>query len=297
MQDDSNLGGYYGSFQESAFGDMQKQESDSLAKRLEPANPALFIANVSEIIRNHNSKYSVIGQKYKLILDENNAIIVGLKRLETMSGSGQRITLNDIRESYRELVEKGSGIGYDLSRCKRILDDVTTTVQLIGETFKNPLADKQKKVGMQQELSLRIGDITDQFNRCEKAVNDYGALQQGLREKIKEMTDKMNVTLPAEVKKQLDHNEAIQKLVLEKQKEYGKKPSPKPESKPSSKTPSKPEKAKPEVKKPKSLVPGGAKVLSDLNEEVSFLNTWTGRASVVVVGALLGFIAAEATKK
>lgn len=296
------LGGYYGSFEESHFGEMERMEEKSWSKRLEPANPANFISNVSEIIRSHTATHDRLTKKYGEIIAENNAISVGLKRLESVVNSAKKITLTDLRENFRQMVEKGATIDYDLTRCKRILDDVTTTVQLIGETFKNPLADKSKKVNMQQELSLRMDDIADQYKRCEQSVNDYGQAQKEIRQRIKDLTEKQNVSLSAEVKRGLDRNEAVEKLVLDKKKEFiamgpsgtkfvtdRNKPQP---VTPKAKVAPKQVVAKSSLH---SLVPGGARVLSDA--EPGFFETWPGRASVIAIGALLGLIAAEAMKK
>ena len=121
-------------------------------------------------------------EKY-LGLDQLNEANDSLKHLLNTDGATVMLPKTVRRHTQKSRLRRGliaafaaatlfgaAGVGYTLDRCKRVLEEVTISYQLIGETLKSALADRHKKIGMRKEIGLRLKDIDADFIRCSQAV-------------------------------------------------------------------------------------------------------------------------------
>lgn len=195
--------------------DLAQLSKNSLDRRTEAANPLEFLQWVREALRLHRQKYDELATEHKNLVKAADSATIGLKRLESLVQFMKRDELAHLQNMHRTFVHNNRGLGYTLERCKKILDETTTTWQLIGETLVEPLADRHKKKGMQQEMGLRLKDIDAYFERCSNAVAAENQRNRQLAEGIQALMNAVKIKLPPSMQKQVDTEDQVKQLALD----------------------------------------------------------------------------------
>jgi len=195
--------------------DLAQLSKDSLDRRTEPADPIEFLQWVREAIRLHRKKHDELLAEHRDLVKAADSATIGLKRLEALVQYFKRDELEHLQNMHRTLVHNNRGLGYILERCKKILDENTTTWQLVGETLVEPLADRHKKKGMQQEMGLRLKDIDAYFERCDNAVSAENQRNRQLAEGIQSLMNAVSIKLPPSLRKQIDMEDQVKQLALD----------------------------------------------------------------------------------
>lgn len=195
--------------------DLAQLSKDSLDRRTESANPLEFLQWVRETLREHRQKYDELAVEHKNLVKAADSATIGLKRLESLVQYFKRDELAHLQDMHRTFVHNNRGIGYTLERCKKILDETTMTWQLVGETLVEPLADRHKKKGMQQEMGLRLKDIDAYFERCSNAVAAENQRNRQLAEGIQALMHSVKIKLPPSMQKQVDMEDQVKQLALD----------------------------------------------------------------------------------
>lgn len=195
--------------------DLAQLSKDSLDRRTEPANPIEFLQWVRETLRLHRQKHDELAVEHKNLVKAADSATIGLKRLEALVQYLKRDELEHLQNMHRTFVHNNRGIGYILERCKKMLDETTTTWQLVGETLVQPLADRHKKKGMQQEIGLRLKDIDAYFERCSDAVNAENNRNRQLAEGIQTLMNAVKIKLPPSMQKQVAMEDQVKQLALD----------------------------------------------------------------------------------
>lgn len=195
--------------------DLAQLSKDSLDRRTEPANPIEFLQWVRETLRLHRQKHDELAAEHKNLVKAADSATIGLKRLEALVQYLKRDELEHLQSMHRTFVHNNRGIGYILERCKKMLDETTTTWQLVGETLVQPLADRHKKKGMQQEMGLRLKDVDAYFERCSKAVDDENNRNRQLAEGIQTLMNAVKIKLPPSMQKQVAMEDQVKQLALD----------------------------------------------------------------------------------
>jgi len=207
------------SFNGDLLGDLREQEVNAQAKRLEPASPTEFLKWVAETLREHREKYGKLRSAHQKLRKDSEVATVGLKRLESLIIFKDKYDLDHLQRMHETLTQGNAGIDYTLDRCQRVLDETATNYQLIGETLKDQLADRHKKIGMQKELGLRLRDIEEQFDRCFLAVANQKKIVRQLSEGIQKLMHKASIKLPPKVKEDIHREDEIQRVALDYRKQ------------------------------------------------------------------------------
>jgi len=195
--------------------DLAQLNKQSIARRTEGANPIEFLQWVNESLRLHRKNYDELAAEHKNLVKAADSATIGLKRLEALVKYLKRDELEHLQNMHRTLVNNNHGIAYILDRCKKILDETTTTWQLVGETLVEPLADRHKKIGMQQEMGLRLRDIDAYFERGEKAVAAENERNRQLAEAIQSLMNEASIKLPPSMQKQINMEDQVKQLALD----------------------------------------------------------------------------------
>jgi hypothetical protein len=195
--------------------DLAQLSKDSLDRRTESANPLEFLQWVRETLREHRQKYDELAAEHKNLVKSADSATIGLKRLESLVQYLKRDELAHLQNMHRTFIHNNRGIGYTLERCKKILDETTMTWQLVGETLVEPLADRHKKKGMQQEMGLRLKDIDAYFERCSNAVAEENQRNRQLAEGIQALMHSVKIKLPPSMQKQVDMEDQVKQLALD----------------------------------------------------------------------------------
>jgi len=195
--------------------DLVQMDKESRAKRTEGANPIEFMQWVTETLRLDREKYKDLAAEHLNLTKAADSATIGLKRLESLVKYLKRDELEHLQNMHRTFVHNNRGIAYILDRCKKILDETTTTWQLVGETLVQPLADRHKKMGMQQEIGLRLRDIDAYYDRCGKAVAAENERNRQLAEAIQSLMNEVSIKLPPSIQKQIGMEDQVRQLALD----------------------------------------------------------------------------------
>jgi len=197
--------------------DLAQMSKESQDRRTEPADGLEFLNWVAESLRLHRKTYDELANEWALLKKADSDATIGLKRLEALVVYFNRDELEHLQEMHRTFVHNNWGIGYTLERCKKILAETTTNYQLVGETLVQPLADRHKKKGVQQELGLRLRDIDEYYERLKNDIESQKKLNIQLAEGIQKLMNIASIKLPPHVKQQMNREDQIKKLATEYQ--------------------------------------------------------------------------------
>lgn len=198
--------------------DLKKLSQDSMDRRAEPADPAHFIEWVRESLREHRETLGELQTEHQNLLKAADIATIGLKRLESLVKYLKRDELENMQNLHRTFMHNHRNAGYTLDKCKRILDETTTTWQLVAETLMQPLADRHKKIGMQKEIGLRLRDVEFYYNKCKEEIADLSSRNRQLSQGIQELMHTTSVKLPPDTQKQIEMEDQVKQLALD----YGK---------------------------------------------------------------------------
>jgi len=190
------------------------QADEALDRRLEPADAVEFIKWVTETLRKHRQTYNDLATEHSKLNEAADSAIIGLKRLEALVKYFDRNELEYLQGLHRTFIHRNRGIGYMVSRCKKVLDETTMNYQLAAETLKQPLADRHKKIGVQKELGLRLRDIDADYERCKNAVGTQKKLHQQLADGIQKLMHSASIKLPPALKEQASKEDQIKQIAL-----------------------------------------------------------------------------------
>jgi len=195
--------------------DFAQMDRESLAKRTEGADPIAFLQWVTETLRLNREKYKELNAEHENLVKAADSALIGLKRLESLVKYLKRDELEHLQNMHRTFVHNNRGIAYTLDRYKKILDETTTTWQLVGETLVQPLADRHKKMGMQKEIGLRLQDVDAYFERCRAAVDAETERNRQLAEAIQKLMNEVSIKLPPSIQKQIGMEDQVKQLALD----------------------------------------------------------------------------------
>jgi len=203
---------------QSQFDDLISQERLAAMRHVEPADAIEFTQNVSALLRDHRLKFNAFAKRFDLCNQIFDSATVTLKRLESFSLSASRATLQHLQTTYRNTEKNSANLGYLLDKCRRLLDETATTYQLVGATLREPLADKHKKVAVQQELSLRLKDIENYFGQLQKLLGVVEKQQNSLLDNLQNFLAKIGVKIPLEVLDTMSKEDKLKAAILTNQR-------------------------------------------------------------------------------
>jgi len=207
------------------MGDLEAQESEAQKRHLE-VNPVSFLKWISETLREHRGKYNKLQSEHVKLNKASEVATIGLNRLSKIVKFGNRTNLDYLKDMHRSLEHVNGGMDYTLNRCKKILDEVTVHYQLVGETLKNVLADKYKKIAMRKELGLRLRDIDEQFERCFMSVANQKKRHRQLSSGIQKLMHTASIKMPPRTKEVMLKEDRIKEIALNQRKRLINKENP-----------------------------------------------------------------------
>lgn len=197
--------------------DLRQLSEESLDRRTEAADPLKFMQWATESLRLHRESQDQFVKDHQNLLKAADSATIGLKRLEALVRYISRDELQHLQDLHRTFVHNNRGTGYLIEKCKKILNETTMTWQLMGETLVQPLADRQKKKGIQQEFGLRLRDIDYYFDRCKTTIEEQKTRDRQLAEGIQNLMNVASIKLPPHVKQTMDREDAVKQLAIDYQ--------------------------------------------------------------------------------
>jgi hypothetical protein len=213
---DMGLGGNYINFGEDQAKDMHAQAKSSMRKRQEAVTPGHFVSATAQTLREKRDKYKALMTRHLQIRDNFDRAKVGLHKLSSLPVKHQT-KLEEIKNNLRNLVKDNQGVGYVLSKCKRILDDTSTVAQLVGEGMKSKIADRHKKAAYQREVAMRLTDIDNEFVRCHESLIKEEKAQKRLLTGLLQLLADSGKKLPPKIQKSTNQKGKMMEIVLEQQ--------------------------------------------------------------------------------
>lgn len=197
--------------------DLRQMNQESLDRRTEAADPLEFMKWASESLRLHRESQDQFVKDHQNLNKAADSATIGLKRLEALVRYISRDELQHLQDLHRTFVHHNRGTGYLIEKCKKVLNETTMTWQLAGETLVQPLADRQKKKGIQQEFGLRLRDIDYYFDRCKNTIEEQKVRDRQLAEGIQNLMNVASIKLPPHVKQTIDREDAVKQLAVDYQ--------------------------------------------------------------------------------
>lgn len=216
------------------FGDdpnsgIEFQESKSLEKRLEPANPAEYVEATAQSLRDKQKKFNDIKKRFLSLSQSLERTALGLDRLQKLVQYMKNDQeLQSLQEAYHSILTQNRGFSYEIDKGQRILKEVSQASEFIGKTLKNPLADRYKKVAAQQELGLRLDDIDTQFARLDSIISKMEDRHNHVVTGVEKLLNQTETAVPPAIKESIDSEAKIQEIALEYKKQIEDKAPAKP---------------------------------------------------------------------
>lgn len=223
----SDLGGYYSQFSDDQEQSLNLQQKIAEQRRLEPADIKDFFLTANQSLRDRETKYSDLNNKFAKIQSDNEKATIGLERLrnivsERVNAKSPRIDLQRTTETLANIIKNNQNIGYILNRCRRALDEAATVAELAANTIRSELADRHKKVASQKELALRLRDIDELFEKCSASISDQQIEQKKILDSIQELLHIFGIKLPDNVD-QIKFTDGLTKAIKTEQNRLNKK--------------------------------------------------------------------------
>jgi len=196
------------------MGSMAAMDKAGQARRLEPASTAEYMAYVGQDLREHQKMHADLSRRYQVSLEAFRDATVGLGRLRTLVTVKNHPELEFINEMQKTFTHVNRGAIFNIEKCATILRDTSSVSQLIGETLATPLADRHKKVAMQKELSLRLKDLSNAFNRAKESVEKQESLQKNLSQAVQDLLHKAQIKLPPNTKREMNLHDEVSKIAV-----------------------------------------------------------------------------------
>lgn len=195
--------------------DLAQMSKKSLDRRTVEADPIEFMQWGSESLREHRDNQRVMYAEHAELVKAAEAATIGLDRLAALARYITNDELQHIKDMHRTFVHNTRNVAYLIEKCKKVLDETSMTWQLVGETLVQPLADRQKKKGVQQEFGLRLRDIDFYYNKCKAAIEAEKVRNTQLSEGIQALMNQASIKLPPQLKKQGEMEDQVKQLALE----------------------------------------------------------------------------------
>jgi len=192
--------------------DFAEEELSSLEKRLEPASPEEFLKWVRESIRVGRQRLQQLEIEHRTLLTKADHATVNLKRLQEFAKFGEKFNLNRIEDVHRQIMHDTNGLGQILVRCNEIITDTTMNQQFVGETLKQKLADRHKKIAVQKELGLRLRDLDRCLERSEAIVKQQKESMENLQRSIRKLLTRLKVKLPPAEREKVDREDKVAQI-------------------------------------------------------------------------------------
>jgi len=248
--------------------DLRDKEIAAKSRHYEPANSTDFIDAVSGELRDKEAKFQEFCQTFAVIRNKFKASFIGLKRLEVLVSSRHRITYNNLREENSRMLSHSKSLGYLVERCRNLLKDTVTVTQLVGETLKDPLADRHKKIAMQQELGLRLQDLDDQFSQSEKALNSLVCKQDAFQTKIEDLLAQVGAKVVPETSSDLSKEDQLKDNIFQARQDLLQN-------------------------QPDPVADVSLQGLRGLGQTTSFFDSFSGKALLLTMGLGLGYFVTQ----
>lgn len=194
---DDDIASYFdGNNPEEQEDNMRKLEEAASSRHLDPVRASDYMSAVAETLRAHKEIHGRLAKRHEDAMDTVVNFVVGLKHLEPNVSDKHRIRLFDLRAIPMGIYIFGKQIDYNLGKCGRILLETSTNSELIADTIKNPLTDKNTKVAVQKELKLRLDDLENAYKQCDKAISGMERDNKDVEKKIDTLVKELGIPLP-----------------------------------------------------------------------------------------------------
>lgn len=199
-----NIGGYYSAFSDEQEDSLAISKQISENKRLVTADFRDLFLSTSNDLRDKETKFGKLKNKFIKIAGNLKKAIVGADRLrnpvsETSGAISPRLDLQRLTDNLNQTIKSNENTGYVLNRARRSLDEVATVAELVATTIKSKLADKHKKLAALKELGLRLHDVEELLVKAEDALNLEEGSQKQLLDTIQELLHSFGIKLPQDI--------------------------------------------------------------------------------------------------
>lgn len=204
------------------FGDMlnnlKRQQQIAQSRHIEPSPSEDFLKSISDTLRQYQVSLKDIAGKHNSLATQSKDLEVGINRLRTLVNFENQLELQKLEQMHLVFVNKGRQIDGLLGKVQHLLNQVSLNNGMVNTTLHDPLADRHKKIAVQQEIGVRLQEIESALSQASGEVSRQQSRMAEIASGVNELVEYEGVKLPESKRDEIRREDGIAKIALE----YGK---------------------------------------------------------------------------